>query len=121
MLLHLASAIGIGIAIAIAIGIGIGIAIAIAIGIGIGIGFGFVAERGGVVRGARELTSPWKRAGEGRKWKGKATRHTCVATLVCTHHTSTRKTPPRVTSQQGRRDPLTGHRVHLKVISEALT
>ena len=70
--------------IAIAIGIGIGIGIAIAIAIGIGIGFGFVAERGGVVRGARELTSPWKRAGEGRKWKGKATRHTCVATLVCT-------------------------------------
>ena len=116
MLLHLASAIGIG------IGIGIGIAIAIAIGIGIGIGFGFVAERGRVVRGARELTSPLEKSRRRQEVEGESNpTHLCGNPGLYSHHTSTRKTPPRVTSQQGRRDRLTGHRVHLKVISEALT
>ena len=68
MLLHLA----VGIAIGIGIGIGIGIAIAIAIGIGIGIGFGFVAERGRVVRGARELTSPLEKSRRRQEVEGES-------------------------------------------------
>jgi len=54
LLLHLASAIG------------------IAIGIGIGFGFGLVAERGGIAKGTRELTSPLEKSRRRQEVEGES-------------------------------------------------